>query len=222
MAQYVVKLPDVGEGIAEAEIVEWHVAVGDTIHEDDVLAEVMTDKATVELPSPVSGVVVWLGASAGDVLAVGSDLLRLDTGPVLARTADAPDTASSAAAPPTAVVARAVAPGVTSAVADANPLVGRAGGVQAAPAVRERARRLGVDLGTLAGSGPAGRVVHADLDAALMHSRAPVRPVQSVATAQTTLPAADDREDVVESVKIIGLRRNIAEFRTSPTWTRST
>ncbi|HEY5877159.1 MAG TPA: biotin/lipoyl-containing protein, partial [Ilumatobacteraceae bacterium] len=80
MSEYRVRLPDVGEGIAEAEIVEWHVSVGDTISEDDVIAEVMTDKATIELPSPVDGVVRWLAGEVGDVLAVGSDLVRIDTG----------------------------------------------------------------------------------------------------------------------------------------------
>src|SRR3954463_9573480 len=79
MSEYVVKLPDVGEGIAEAEIVEWHVAAGDTITEDQVMVEVMTDKATVELPSPVAGVVTSLGGDIGDVLAVGSPLIRIDT-----------------------------------------------------------------------------------------------------------------------------------------------
>src|ERR1043165_8300748 len=80
MGDYVVKLPDVGEGIAEAEIVEWHVAAGDTIAADQVMVEGMTDKATVELPSPVAGVVTELGGAVGDVLAVGSALIRIDTG----------------------------------------------------------------------------------------------------------------------------------------------
>src|SRR6185295_5774638 len=79
MSEYVVKLPDVGEGIAEAEIVEWHVAAGDTITEDQVMVEVMTDKATVELPSPVAGVVISVGAAVGDVLSVGSPLVRIET-----------------------------------------------------------------------------------------------------------------------------------------------
>ena len=79
MSEYVVKLPDVGEGIAEAEIVEWHVAVGDTISEDQVMVEVMTDKATVELPSPVAGVVASLGAAVGDIIPVGSPLIRIET-----------------------------------------------------------------------------------------------------------------------------------------------
>src|SRR6478672_10853595 len=79
MSEYIVKLPDVGEGIAEAEIVEWHVSAGDTVAEDQVMVEVMTDKATVELPSPVAGVVTSLGAEVGDILAVGSPLIRIET-----------------------------------------------------------------------------------------------------------------------------------------------
>ena len=77
MAEHVIKLPDVGEGVAEAELVEWHVKVGDVVREDALLAAVMTDKATVESPSPVEGEVVWLGAKVGDQIAVGSDLVRL-------------------------------------------------------------------------------------------------------------------------------------------------
>src|SRR5215471_6171194 len=77
MAERVIKLPDVGEGVAEAEVVEWHVKIGDLVQEDTVLAAVMTDKATVEIPSPVNGEVTWLGAAVGDVVAVGSDLIRL-------------------------------------------------------------------------------------------------------------------------------------------------
>lgn len=78
MAERVIRLPDVGEGVAEAELVEWHVKVGDLVREDAVLAAVMTDKATVEIPSPVEGRIVWLGAEVGDVVAVGSDLVRLE------------------------------------------------------------------------------------------------------------------------------------------------
>ena len=77
MGEHVIKLPDVGEGVAEAELVEWHVKVGDLVREDAILAAVMTDKATVEIPSPVEGEILWLGAEVGDVVAVGSDLVRL-------------------------------------------------------------------------------------------------------------------------------------------------
>src|SRR5687768_13406856 len=77
MAEHTIKLPDVGEGVAEAELVEWHVKVGDLVREDSILAAVMTDKATVEIPSPVEGEIVWLGAEIGDTVAVGSPLIRL-------------------------------------------------------------------------------------------------------------------------------------------------
>ena len=77
MAEHVIKLPDVGEGVAEAELVEWHVKVGELVREDAVLAAVMTDKATVEIPSPTDGEVVWLGAEIGDTVAVGAPLIRL-------------------------------------------------------------------------------------------------------------------------------------------------
>ena len=76
MAERIIKLPDVGEGVAEAEVAEWHVAVGDTVREDQVLAAVTTDKVTVEIPSPVSGRVVALGAATGTVLAVGAELIN--------------------------------------------------------------------------------------------------------------------------------------------------
>src|SRR4028118_340021 len=77
MAEHVIRLPDVGEGVAEAELVEWHIKVGDLVREDALLGAVMTDKATVEIPSPVEGEVLWLGAQIGDVVAVGSELVRL-------------------------------------------------------------------------------------------------------------------------------------------------
>ena len=78
MAEHVIRLPDVGEGVAEAELVEWNVKIGDLVREDAILGAVMTDKATVEIPSPVEGKVLWLGANVGDVVAVGSNLVRLD------------------------------------------------------------------------------------------------------------------------------------------------
>src|SRR5690606_42043271 len=79
MASHVIKMPDVGEGVAEAELVEWHVKVGDPVREDDIIAAVMTDKATVEIPSPVEGTISWLGAEIGDTVAVGSALIRIET-----------------------------------------------------------------------------------------------------------------------------------------------
>ncbi|MBA3289213.1 MAG: 2-oxo acid dehydrogenase subunit E2 [Acidimicrobiia bacterium] len=216
MSEYIIKLPDVGEGVAEAEIVEWHVNVGDAISEDDVLADVMTDKATVELPSPVNGIVRWLGADVGDVIAVGADLVKIDTdgddGTAAApdeqvevsrdQTPDEPVEGSTEPAPaeptPAEPVAASTEPSTDEPprTSDAKPL--------AAPAVRARAQTLGVDLGTVRGSGPDGRIVHGDLDAII--AAAPT------ATPRATVPApkATVGDESIDSVKITGLRRNIA------------
>ena len=208
MSEYVVKLPDVGEGIAEAEIVEWHVAAGDTISEDQVMVEVMTDKATVELPSPVSGIVASLGAAVGDIIAVGSPLIRIDTDgdaavdepstPTPVQTDLAPPYTPPLAppltpSPPTPPVDSAPDP-EPDAVAPSPPVTVS---TSAAPAVRQRAAALGVDLAGIAGTGPDGRVVHADLDAHLTRSRS------------TSAPAPAD--ETVDVVPVRGLRRNIAQ-----------
>ena len=225
MSEYVVKLPDVGEGIAEAEIVEWHVNIGDTIAEDQVMVEVMTDKATVELPSPVAGVVTSIGAAVGDVLQVGSPLIRIDTGngatsqiastptskAMPADDADeadtsadeahdsADDSADDDAASPLAVPSAAGAP-PPHAYAPVSPLERRRGRAPtAAPAVRQRAATLGLDLAEVAGTGPDGRVIHADLDAHLARSRP-----------SSALAGPMSGDDVVDAVPIVGLRRNIA------------
>ncbi|HSB86943.1 MAG TPA: dihydrolipoamide acetyltransferase family protein [Ilumatobacteraceae bacterium] len=191
MSEYVVKLPDVGEGIAEAEIVDWHVNVGDTIAEDQLMVEVMTDKATVELPSPVAGVVTSLGAEIGQVLQVGSPLIRIET----------PDGAAAPTAPAD-VAAPAVepAPPATPQPVEPSPAdLERRDAPTAAPAVRARAASLGIDLAEVSGSGPQGRVSHSDLDRHLTGNGAAGR---------RTLAAVDDS---VDAVPVIGLRRNIAQ-----------
>jgi 2-oxoisovalerate dehydrogenase E2 component (dihydrolipoyl transacylase) len=202
VSEYVVKLPDVGEGIAEAEIVEWHVAAGDTISEDQVMVEVMTDKATVELPSPVAGVVTSLGGEVGDVLAVGSALIRIETTaevngevqpkPAPERTEPVAERPQPAEAPPPPEPAsNGHAPRADSAR------------VSAAPAVRQRATSLGIDLATVTGSGPDGRVVHGDLDTHLQqHTSASPRRVSR---------PVEISDDGVDEVKVVGLRRNIAQ-----------
>ena len=212
MAEHVVKLPDVGEGIAEAELVEWHVRVGDLVREDTVLGAVMTDKATVEIPSPVAGQVTWLAGDVGDVLAIGSDFVRLNVGarnelPV----ASSPPTSSRESKPAdqAPVVSGRVGEGVAAASsrpADAAPPrrahPAAAPTVEkplAAPAVRLRAREAGVDLRQIRGSGPAGRITHDDLDAYLGK-------VAGQAAASTSPAKAE-----VEDIKIVGLRRRIAE-----------
>lgn len=221
MAEHVIKLPDVGEGVAEAEVVEWHVKVGDLVREDAVLAAVMTDKATVEIPSPMDGEVLWLGADVGDVVAVGSDLIRLkvardDTR--LAATAGRPSTAQATAqsarpssADTTVERARGVnarpAPTTRAPVGSGAPLrdsvraAPRPEGEKpvASPAVRLRAREAGLDLRQISGSGPAGRITHEDLDA--FFARGP---------SQTKSASLKVRSSV-EDIKVVGLRRKIAE-----------
>src|SRR5580700_7235135 len=174
MARYVFRLPDVGEGIAEAEIVEWHVAVGDHVAEEQPLVDVMTDKATVELTSPVAGVIVERGAEEGQELAVGEALVVLET------EGAAPAEATPKSAP---AEAKPAAPAAAAQPAVAKPL--------ASPATRRRAKEAGVDLASVQGSGPAGRVLDADLVAAK--------------------PPTLARREGLTDVKVIGLRRRIAE-----------
>jgi 2-oxoisovalerate dehydrogenase E2 component (dihydrolipoyl transacylase) len=235
MGQHVLKMPDLGEGIAEVEVVAWRVQPGDAIVEDQILADVMTDKATVEIPSPVHGTVVSLGGKVGESLAVGAELIRLEVegagNAKAAPLADAPaDEAADAAADEAADEAADVAHGfvpepprvaaAAASVAQAAPAVAappprpapapapapalRAAGDKplAAPAVRKRAWDLGIELQYVAGSGPAGRITHADLDAHVA-GHGPGRAA-----------AADGRYAELEgeqAVPLIGLRRKIAE-----------
>lgn len=231
MGEHVIKLPDVGEGVAEAEIVEWHVSVGDPVREDDVVAAVMTDKATVEIPSPVEGEVTWLGAEVGDVVAVGAPIVRIRTGADEAQPSDtgsgedapmddgegnasAADGMSEAGEdlppPENEEPPEAPADGKKPASADkpkeapsarTNDGPPRAAGEKplASPAVRLKAREAGIDLRQVAGSGPAGRITHEDLDQFLSQGQG--------ASAGRRLTRRTD----VEEVKIVGLRRRIAE-----------
>ena len=215
MGTRIIKLPDVGEGVAEAEIVEWHVEVGQSVLEDQLLAAVMTDKATVEIPSPVAGTVVALGAEVGSVLAVGAELVRLEVaGEGNEEVAAAPREAAAAPAPaekpatPRPAAAPASAPQPAAVSSAPPPPVTRAPigpprppGEKpiASPAVRRRAREAGVDLRQVRGTGPAGRIGHDDLDAFL---RGAPKAGRSAARAANT---------EVETVKIIGLRRRIAQ-----------
>ncbi|WP_303719149.1 2-oxo acid dehydrogenase subunit E2 [Brevundimonas naejangsanensis] len=210
-ANHVFKLPDVGEGTAEAELVGWHVKVGDAVQEDQILAEVMTDKATVELTSPVSGVVVALHGEAGQQIAVGGPLVSFKVegkGNVAEAPAAAPAPAAKAA--PTPAVAAAAAPAPKPvAKADAKPvpaLTGRQPGERplASPAVRNRARDLGIDLVFVPGSGPAGRIEHADLDAFVARGG-------TFAPATASSGSLYARAEGTNEVRIIGLRRKIAE-----------
>jgi 2-oxoisovalerate dehydrogenase E2 component (dihydrolipoyl transacylase) len=214
MGEHVVKLPDVGEGVAEAELVEWHVKVGDIVREDDLLASVMTDKATVEIPSPVEGEIVWTGGEIGDTLAIGSELVRVKTagGAPDAKAPPRPEPVGAeppakAEAPepkaePAKTETRAPKPELPMAPKrPAAPAARRAPGERplASPAVRLAAREAGVDLRQISGSGPAGRITHEDFAGFL--ARGPE-------TARTSALAR--RTDVTE-VKVVGLRRRIAE-----------
>jgi 2-oxoisovalerate dehydrogenase E2 component (dihydrolipoyl transacylase) len=195
MGNYVFKLPDVGEGIAQAEIVAWHVELGQLVREDQPLVDVMTDKATVEISSPVSGRILSLNGEAGKMVAIGEELVVIemtDEAGQPRRTIGAPK------APPQLV--EGPPPSAAASVAVTAPpryATGRPGKVQAAPAVRARASTLGIDLAAVPGSGPEGRVRHEDLDRMLLHRREAL-----------PVPVPDG---TVEEIKVIGLRRQIAQ-----------
>lgn len=208
MARFVFKLPDIGEGIAEAEIAEWRVKVGDVVEEDQPLADMMTDKATVELTSPVSGTVVALGGEAGSMIATGGELVVLETDAAAAATpepapaapkavaVEAPKPAAKKAPEPAAAPA-APAPAPVETPPEARPL--------AAPAVRQRAKDLGIDLSQVKASSPNGRIRHSDLDAYAAYAGG-----SAAAPRAPAVPSGQPREGV-EAVKVIGLRRKIAE-----------
>jgi 2-oxoisovalerate dehydrogenase E2 component (dihydrolipoyl transacylase) len=201
---YPVKLPDVGEGVAEAELVTWFVEVGDAVTPDSPLAEVLTDKATVEVMSPVTGVVVELHGEPGDVLAVGRQLVGIETETEAAAGVDGEGDsgeevdAESESGDGDGAAGDGDAAG-PSAPADRSPRP------LAAPAVRARARDLGIELATVGGTGPDGRVVHADLDRLIVGG-----------AHETTAPAA--AHETVRAEPVRGLRRRIAE-RLTAAWT---
>jgi len=259
--EHVIKMPDIGEGIAEVELVAWHVKAGDAVVEDQVLADVMTDKANVEIPSPVSGRVVALGGEVGQTLAVGSELIRIEVASeadaAAAKAIAAGVVAQAAAMPPPAsahpvalpqaggdgaprlpadeeqpappALSPALAPDKREPVVDPAarlPLAGQGEGPSvvvdrpiASPAVRRRAWELGIDLLAVRPSGLAGRIVQADLDAyAGARGAAPMRAVHSEAARPAPAdapaaarPAAAAPEDGTEAIRIIGLRRKIAQ-----------
>ena len=218
MGTHVIKMPDIGEGIAQVELVEWFVQVGDVITEDQVVADVMTDKATVEIPSPVSGKVLALGGQPGEVMAVGSELIRIEvegSGNAVDAPpgkAPAPTTEPTGQAEPTAAApSRASAPAPAPAPSDPGttqpppPVVPRDADARplASPAVRKRALDAGIELRYVHGSGLAGRILHEDLDAFLQ------RP-QTASLPDHRIPAGSARHDSVQ-IPVIGLRRKIAE-----------
>ncbi|MEE2692038.1 MAG: dihydrolipoamide acetyltransferase family protein [Pseudomonadota bacterium] len=226
MGEYVIKLPDVGEGVAEAELVEWLVKEGANVREDEVLAAVMTDKATVEIPSPVEGKVKWLGAKVGETVAVGSPIIRLEV--------DGDGNVKPGASASETKTDKTEAPVVKPAPEkkEKKPVVSKANGATAksgpalkptekstpgafvrsaapraegdkplaSPAVRKRALEAGVDLRRVAGSGPAGRITHEDLDAYFESGGAPAKSGRGRVV-----------DTSVKDIQIIGLRRKIAE-----------
>ncbi|AHK42522.1 MULTISPECIES: dihydrolipoamide acetyltransferase family protein [Ensifer] len=217
MGEFVIKMPDVGEGVAEAELVEWHVKPGDPVREDMILAAVMTDKATVEIPSPVNGTVLWLGAEIGDTVAVKAPLVRIEIAgegtealaaeekpAAKAEEKPVPKTEAPAATPsqPAKVEAKTAAPAKNGVHVSSERLEK----ALASPAVRLRARESGVDLRQVTGTGPAGRITHDDLDQFLARGAQPV-----------AVPAGLVRKTAIDEIKVTGLRRRIAEKMTLST-----
>jgi 2-oxoisovalerate dehydrogenase E2 component (dihydrolipoyl transacylase) len=228
MGIHVIKMPDIGEGIAEVELVAWNVKVGDNVVEDMNLADVMTDKATVEIPSPVHGKVLALGGKVGDVMAVGSELIRIEVeGAGNVKEGAAPSAPAAAAPAPTPKAAPAPAPAAASAPApvSASPAPApkaaparapaAAAGTQkitravgdkpiASPAVRNHAWDLGIDLQHVMGTGTAGRITHEDVDAYAARGL-----VGGTGASGADTRYAQRTEE--EAIPVIGLRRKIAQ-----------
>ena len=214
MGTFAFKMPDIGEGVVEGEVVEWMVAVGDMVKEDDPILSVMTDKATVEIPSPVDGKVLSIVGEAGDTLPVGVVCIEFEVdGEGNASAAEEAPAAEPEAKPepkaepapaPKAAPAPAPAPKPEPVAA---PAVQRAAGTKAlsSPAVRQRARQANIDLNLVAGSGPAGRISHADLDAHIAGG------ANGASRSRPMGAAARTELNGTEEIKVIGLRRKIAE-----------
>ena len=213
MGKYEFKLPDIGEGVVEGEVVEWMVAVGDTVKEDDPILSVMTDKATVEIPAPCDGVVASIVGEAGDILPVGAVCIVFDVEgegnaseaaePVAEETPVVEATPEPVVEETTPEPAPAPAPAAPAAAAP----VARAAGTKAlaSPAVRQRARAANIDLQLVAGSGPAGRISHADLDRHIAGGAAAATPAMPMGG------VAKVARNGTEDIKVIGLRRKIAD-----------
>ncbi|WP_300114968.1 dihydrolipoamide acetyltransferase family protein [Sphingobium sp.] len=211
MALFTFKLPDIGEGISEAEIVGWHVKVGDRVEEDQPIADMMTDKATVEMESPVAGTVVRLAGEPGDQVPIGSMLVEIEVEGEVAAAPPPSEETIEAETPGEAMVEEAAAPSAPPAPTpepDAAPTSAPAQQpvaaavkdqpILASPAVRARAKELGIDLGQVKPSGD--HIRHADLDAYLLYG-----------AGQGYAPAGRSARRADEEVKVIGMRRRIAE-----------
>ena len=163
MTRFVMRVPDLGEGSVSAEVIAWKVAAGDTVREDAPLVEMSTDKAVVEVPSPVSGLVVSVSGKPGDTLAVGSELAVFELESTLERSG-VQNAAPSARPAPTAPAAPPVAAAAPASATQETPLLPAR--VMASPATRRRASEIGLDLARVQGTGPGGRIVEADLERA--------------------------------------------------------
>jgi 2-oxoisovalerate dehydrogenase E2 component (dihydrolipoyl transacylase) len=212
MGRYVFKLPDVGEGTTEATIAQWRVVAGDRVEEDQPLVDLETDKAIVEIPAPASGTVVSIHGAVGEKVAVGSELAVIETG-TSSEAAMAAQVARASAAARYAETAfgiereseleTQVGPDSGTKRRNGNALKASSATALASPAVRQRARQLGIELHTVQGSGAGGRVIHADLDNFL---RGVHRDVLRV-----TQHAAAQKQEVIEERRVLGVRRRIAE-----------
>ena len=210
MGTYVFKLPDIGEGVVEGEITAWHVAVGDTVSEDQPMVDIMTDKATVGIAATNDGVVTKLHGQIGDMIAVGGPLIEFEIDGEGNAAQSEPEPEPEPQPEPQAepepetepTPAPAAAPAPTPAPAPAPaPVVSSGGRVLASPVVRRRATEAGIDLSQVPGGGPAGRVRNADLDAYIASGgamRAPAAPTGVARTGTSEHP-------------VVGLRRKIAE-----------
>lgn len=205
MGTYVFKLPDVGEGIAEAEIVAWHVEVGQTVKEDQPLVDVMTEKATVEIGSPVTGKILSRKGEQGEIASVGDVLVTIATEEEATAKPSAQATSAAPAEParkPTAPSPQERGPSIKPSPEERGqpPKPPPESRPTAAPAVRARAAALNIDLATLKGTGAEGQIRHADIDAVLLARQQ-----------DKSSSAASSRHEGIEEIEVIGLRRQIAQ-----------
>jgi 2-oxoisovalerate dehydrogenase E2 component (dihydrolipoyl transacylase) len=203
MSRVVFKLSDIGEGITEAEITAWHVGIGDSVREDQPLVDVMTDKATVELTSPVTGLVTARHGDIGEMAKVGSALLEFETEILAAAQAvPASNAMPTSKATPAAKLEATSPPASIPEEQNSHAVLAErpaSGAPLASPATRHRAKELGIALESLSGTGPEGRITDQDLDAYIMRK------------SDQPLALRPARRDGVREIKITGLRRKIAE-----------
>ena len=207
MGIFAFKMPDIGEGVVEGEVVEWMVAVGDSVKEDDPILSVMTDKATVEIPSPVDGTVKSLVGEAGEILPVGVVCIEFEVeGDGNASTDDAPAEKKVEEKPKAKAKAKPAPVETAAPAAPAAPAIAKAAGTKAlaSPAVRQRARVANINLKLVAGSGPGGRISHADLDVHIAGGSSATRSAPIGSSAKVELNGTEEH-------KVIGLRRKIAD-----------